>query len=92
MPLTERRPARPYTDTEHGPIHAFNDHRTSLPEAFDDEYERHLMWAHLATGGAGSGMRWPARRPHLLSAGYAARAAQPVRLRAHRELAALFAS
>ena len=27
------------------------------------------MWAHLASGGAGSGMRWPARHPHLLTPG-----------------------
>ncbi len=62
-------PGRPFMDTEHGPIHLFNNHKKMLPEDFDDEYERHLMWAHLASGGAGSGMRWPARRPHLLTAG-----------------------
>lgn len=60
---------RPFTDTEHGPIHLFNDHERMLDEDFDDEYERHLMWAHLAGGGAGSGMRWPARHPHLVTAG-----------------------
>jgi hypothetical protein len=60
---------RPYMDTEHGPIHLFNDHKRMLDEGFDDEYERHLMWAHLATGGAGSGMRWPARHPHVLTQG-----------------------
>ena len=62
-------PGRPFTDTEHGPIHLFNDHKKMLPEEFDDEYERHLMWAHLASGGAGGGMRWPARHPHLLTPG-----------------------
>lgn len=62
-------PGRPFLDTEHGPIHLFNDHRRMLEEPFDDEYERHLMWAHLASGGAGSGMRWPARHPHLLTPG-----------------------
>lgn len=62
-------PGRPFTDTEHGPIHLFNDHRRFHPEEFDDEYERHLMWAHLASGGCGSGMRWPARHPHILTAG-----------------------
>ncbi len=67
---TERiAPGRPFTDTEHGPIHLFNDRRQMLEEPFDDEYERHLMWAHLASGGAGSGMRWPARHPHLLTPG-----------------------
>ena len=60
---------RPFTDSEHGPIHLFNDHKKTLPAAFDDEYERHMIWTHLACGGAGSGMRWPARHPHLLTAG-----------------------
>jgi mannan endo-1,4-beta-mannosidase len=60
---------RPFLDTEHGPIHLFNDHRKFHPEPFDDEYERRLMWAHLASGGAGSGMRWPARHPHILTQG-----------------------
>jgi hypothetical protein len=40
-----------------------------MPEEFDDEYERHMMWAHLASGGAGCGMRWPARHPHVLTTG-----------------------
>jgi len=66
----ERMPSdRPYLDSEHGPIHLFNDHGEYLPEAFDEEYERHLMWAHLASGGAGTGMRWPARHPHLTTTG-----------------------
>ena len=60
---------RPFTDSEHGPIHLFNDHKKTLPEAFDDEYERHMIWTHLACGGAGSGMRWPARHPHILTEG-----------------------
>ncbi len=61
--------ARPFTDTEHGPIHLFNDHRKYQSEADDDLYERRLMWAHIASGGAGSGFRWPARNPHNLTAG-----------------------
>jgi len=40
-----------------------------LPEDFDDEYFRHLQWAHLASGGAGGGMRWPNRHPHRLTHG-----------------------
>ncbi len=60
---------RPFTDTEHGPIRMFNDHERMLDEGFDDEYERHMMWAHLASGGAGSGMRWPARHPHVITQG-----------------------
>jgi hypothetical protein len=60
---------RPFMDSEHGPIHLFNNHKKYLPEEFDDEYERHMMWAHLASGGAGSGMRWPARHPHIITDG-----------------------
>lgn len=67
--LSQTPASRPFTDTEHGPIHLFNDHKRVLPEPFDDEYERHMMWAHLASGGAGSGMRWPARHPHILTEG-----------------------
>ncbi|HEX8391381.1 MAG TPA: hypothetical protein VF665_03400, partial [Longimicrobium sp.] len=60
---------RPYLDTEHGPIHGFKDKRITLPEPFDDEYFRHMQWAHLASGGAGGGMRWPNRRVHVLTPG-----------------------
>ncbi|WP_102959089.1 hypothetical protein [Mangrovicella endophytica] len=67
--LSEIRDTRPFLDTEHGPIHAFKDHRLTLPERFDDEYFRHMQWAHLAAGGAGGGMRWPNRHPHVLTAG-----------------------
>jgi mannan endo-1,4-beta-mannosidase len=67
--LAKTPPHKPFTDSEHGPIHLFNDHRKFMPEELDDEYERHLMWAHLASGGCGSGMRWPARHPHLLTRG-----------------------
>jgi mannan endo-1,4-beta-mannosidase len=56
-------------DSEHGPIHAFKDRKRTLPEAFDDEYFRHIQWAHLASGGAGGGMRWPNRHPHVLTPG-----------------------
>ncbi len=67
--LAEIRDARPFLDTEHGPIHRFKDRRRTLPEPFDDEYFRHMQWAHLASGGAGGGMRWPNRKPHRLTAG-----------------------
>jgi hypothetical protein len=60
---------RPFLDSEHGPIHLFKDRRTTLPEAFDDEYFRHMQWAHFASGGAGGGMRWPNRTPHTLTQG-----------------------
>ena len=60
---------RPFFDTEHGPIHTFKDHGQTLPAVFDDEYFRHIQWAHLASGGAGGGMRWPNRDPHQLTPG-----------------------
>jgi mannan endo-1,4-beta-mannosidase len=63
---------QPFFDSEHGPIAAFR--RRTLPEEFDDEYFRHMQWAHLASGGAGGGLRWPYRHPHQLTPGM--RAAQ----------------
>jgi mannan endo-1,4-beta-mannosidase len=60
---------RPLFDSEHGPIHGFMDKKIVLPVAFDDEYFRHIQWAHLASGGAGGGMRWPNRHPHVLTSG-----------------------
>ncbi len=67
--LAEITDGRPFLDTEHGPIHAFKDRKKTLPEAFDDEYFRHMQWAHIASGGAGGGMRWPNRRVHVLTPG-----------------------
>jgi hypothetical protein len=67
--MSEARPDRPFLDSEHGPIHFYKDHHRTLPEAFDDEYFRHIQWAHLASGGAGGGMRWPNRSPHQLTPG-----------------------
>ncbi len=67
--IAEAVPGRPVFDSEHGPIHRFKDKHRNLPEAFDDEYFRHIQWAHLATGGAGGGMRWPNRKPHVLTPG-----------------------
>jgi hypothetical protein len=67
--LAEVPPCRPFFDSEHGPIHTFKDHHTTLPEPFDDEYFRHMQWAHFASGGAGGGMRWPNRKIHILTKG-----------------------
>jgi hypothetical protein len=67
--IAEITDSRPFLDSEHGPIHTFKDRNTSLPAAFDDEYFRHMQWAHLASGGAGGGMRWPYRHPHVLTPG-----------------------
>jgi mannan endo-1,4-beta-mannosidase len=59
-------PDRPLLDTEHGPIHGFKDRHITLPDEFDTECFRRTQWAHLASGGAGGGMRWPYRHPHVL--------------------------
>jgi mannan endo-1,4-beta-mannosidase len=67
--ISEISDIRPFLDTEHGPIHTFKDKKKTLPEAFDDEYFRHTQWAHMASGGAGGGMRWPNRKPHKLTPG-----------------------
>lgn len=67
--LAELRDNRPFMDSEHGPIHTFKDHKTTLPKAFDEEYFRHMQWAHFCAGGAGGGLRWPNRSPHSLTAG-----------------------
>jgi hypothetical protein len=67
--LAEIEDGRPFLDTEHGPIHSFKDRKRTLPEPFDDEMFRFTSWAHLASGGAGGGMRWPNRHPHVLTAG-----------------------
>ncbi|MEJ7766424.1 MAG: hypothetical protein WKF89_01340 [Chitinophagaceae bacterium] len=60
---------RPFFDSEHGPIKLFNERKKTLPELFDDEYFRHMQWAHLASGGTGGGLRWPYRHPHRLTTG-----------------------
>ncbi len=67
--LAEIRDGRPFTDSETGPIHAYKDLGITLPEDFDAAYFRHMAWAHLASGGAGGGMRWPNRHPHTLTPG-----------------------
>jgi hypothetical protein len=67
--LGEMPDLRPFFDSEHGPIHAYKDKHITLPETFDDEYFRHMQWAHLASGAAGGGMRWPNRDPHVLTGG-----------------------
>jgi mannan endo-1,4-beta-mannosidase len=67
--IAEISDGRPFLDSEHGPIHTFGDRKITLPAGFDDEYFRHMQWAHLASGGAGAGMRWPYRHPHVLTPG-----------------------
>ncbi|TLU99556.1 hypothetical protein [Dyadobacter luticola] len=60
---------RPCLDSEHGPISYFRKHKNGLKEPMDDLYFLHMQWAHLASGGAGGGMRWPYRHPHTLTHG-----------------------
>jgi hypothetical protein len=67
--LAQISDTRPFFDSEHGPIHTYKDYGKTLPAAFDDEYFRHMQWAHFAAGGAGGGMRWPNRYPHVLTPG-----------------------
>lgn len=67
--LSQTPPKRPFFDSESGPIHTYKDRHRTLPESFDDEYFRHMQWAHFASGGAGGGMRWPNRKPHVLTQG-----------------------
>lgn len=52
---------RPYFDSESGPI----DHWI-VDAALDAEYHHNLSWAHLASCGSGSGMRWPYTNPHWI--------------------------
>lgn len=60
---------RPFLDSEHGPIAYFRKHGSGLLESFDDQYFLYMQWAHIASGGAGGGMRWPYRHPHVLTQG-----------------------
>jgi mannan endo-1,4-beta-mannosidase len=53
---------RPYIDTENGPIDTW-----ITDPKLDAEVFHNMSWAHLASGGAGSGFRWPYRHPHILS-------------------------
>jgi mannan endo-1,4-beta-mannosidase len=55
---------RPYMDSENGPID-----RWIGDGKFDNEVFHNMSWSHLASGGAGSGLRWPYRNPHHLSEG-----------------------
>ncbi len=65
---------RPFLDTEHGPDRLFRKMRGRIPTDFDEEYFLNMQWAHLASGGAGGGFRWPYRHPHTLTSGMRAAA------------------
>jgi hypothetical protein len=53
--------ARPYLDTESGPM----DEWIADP-VLDREYHHNMSWAHMMSGGAGSAMRWPYTTPHWI--------------------------
>jgi len=55
---------RPYIDGEDGPIDKW-----IANGRLDDSVFHNMTWAHLASGGAGSGLRWPYRHPHYISDG-----------------------
>ncbi len=59
--LAEIQDARPYFDSETGPIDDWIE-----DPSFDQEYHHNMSWAHLAAGGAGTGMRWPYTNPHWI--------------------------
>ena len=62
--LSQIKDNRPYIDGEDGPIN-----RWIEDQKLDDAVFHNMVWAHLASGGAGSGLRWPYRNPHILSDG-----------------------
>lgn len=62
--LGQIQDGRPYFDSENGPIN-----RWISDQALDDAVFHNMIWAHLAAGGCGSGLRWPYRHPHHLSDG-----------------------
>ncbi len=62
--LGQIRDARPYLDSENGPI----DRWITDPD-LDVRVFHHMSWSHLASGGCGSSLRWPYRHPHHLSDG-----------------------
>lgn len=67
--MNHLHPHIPFFDSEHGPIKSYSRNHRGLKEPFDDEYFRHIQWAHFASGSAGGGMRWPYRQPHVLTHG-----------------------
>jgi len=63
---------KPYLDTESGPILFFTSRYDAFfSQADDEQYFHNMIWAHLAAGGAGTGLRWPGEMldDHALTAG-----------------------
>lgn len=67
--LLQIQDGRPFLDSEHGPDRSFRNKSGNLSVQFDEEYFRYMQWAHLTSGGAGGGFRWPYRHPHQLTEG-----------------------
>lgn len=61
LALQAIKDGRPYFDSESGPINDW-----IVNPYFDQEYHHNMSWAHLASCGAGSGMRWPYTNPHVI--------------------------
>ncbi len=51
---------KPYMDTESGPIVFYTKaYDAYFSQADDEQYFHNMIWAHLAGGDAGTGLRWP---------------------------------
>jgi mannan endo-1,4-beta-mannosidase len=53
---------KPYMDSEHSPFLnqlTYNNNNQVTKSLNDSEYEHNLRWAHLSSGGMGTGLRWP---------------------------------
>jgi hypothetical protein len=51
---------KPYFNTEAGPIKFFTtEYDTYFTQQDDEQYFHNMMWAHLASGEVGTGLRWP---------------------------------
>ncbi len=46
--------SKPYLDSEDGPINGW-----SLPPADNEAYHHNMLWAELASGACGPGLKWP---------------------------------
>lgn len=59
---------KPFLETENGPIDPFVVRSEGpIEQTLDEDVYHHIIWSHLAGGGAGQAMRWPYRWPHQLT-------------------------
>jgi hypothetical protein len=60
LSLSKMKVSRPYIDTENGPLaHVFDPSFARPPDEVLDEWFHNMSWAHLVSGGAGSGFTLP---------------------------------